>query len=180
MLKICKDYANDYNILFNGKKSKYLIFGEYKYKPIIKVNNEIVPRCESAIHLGHLLNSKNTRNALIEHAIKEFNKSFYGFISKFEGCNTTVKNKLYHQYCSPMYGSQIWDLTNQKVEDMCTQWRKKHRCVLSVPNMTHCDLLPLIADNMPMGLILDCKYIGFYKSIAISDNELLRYTSKCI
>ena len=45
--------------------------------------------------------------------------------------------------------------------------------------MTHCDLLPLIADNMPMELILDCKYIGFYKSIAISDNELLRYTSEC-
>ena len=179
MIEICEDYAKDHNILFNGKKSKYLIFGEYKYNPIIKVNNEIVPRCESAIHLGHLLNSKNTRNALIEHSIKEFNKSFYGFISKFEGCNTTVKNKLYHQYCSSMYGSQIWDLTNQKVDDICTQWRKKHRRVLSVPNMTHCDLLPLIADNMPMELILDCKYIGFYKSIANSDNELLRYTSKC-
>merc|ERR1711942_323625 len=104
--------------IFNGKKSKYLIFGDYKYNPIIKVNNEIVPRCESAIHLGHLLHTKNTRNALIEHSINEFNKSFYGFMSKFEGCNTTVKNKLYHQYCSTMYGSQLWDLTNQKVDDM--------------------------------------------------------------
>ena len=56
---------------------------------------------------------------------------------------------------------------------------EKHRCVLSVPNMTHCDLLPLISDNMPLELILDCKYIGFYKSIANSDNVLLRYASKC-
>jgi len=96
----CEGYAEDHNILFNGKKSKYLIFGEYKYNPIITVNNEIVPRCDSAIHLGHLLNTKNTRYAMIEHSIIEFNKSFYGFISKFDGCNTTVKSRLFHQYCA--------------------------------------------------------------------------------
>ena len=179
MIKMCEDYAKDHNILFNGKKSKYLIFGEYKYNPIITVNNEIVPRCDSAIHLGHLLNTKNTRNAMIEHSIKEFNKSFYGFISKFDGCNTTVKSRLFHQYCSSMYGSQLWDLTNQNVEDICIQWRKKLRQVLSVSNMTHCDLLPLITDNMPIKVQLDCKYIGFYKSIAHSDNDLVRYVAKC-
>ena len=27
MVKICKDYATRYNILFNGKKSVYLVFG---------------------------------------------------------------------------------------------------------------------------------------------------------
>ena len=78
-----------------------------------------------------------------------------------------------------MYGSQLWDLTNQKVEDICIQWRKKLRRVLSVSNMTHCDLLPLIADNMPIKVKLDCKYIGFYKSIANSDNDLVRYAAKC-
>ena len=179
MIETCEDYAKDHNILFNGKKSKYLIFGDYKYNPTIKVNNEIVPICESAIHLGHLLSTKNTKNALIEQSIKDFNKSFYGFISKFEMCNTTIKSKLFHQYCSSMYGSQLWDLTSQTLNDMCTQWRKKHRRILSVSNMTHCDLLPLISDNMPLELKLDFKYIGFYKSIANSDNSVVRYVAKC-
>ena len=71
------------------------------------------------------------------------------------------------------------DLTNQNVENICIQWRKKLRQVLSVSNMTHCDLLPLIADNMPLKVKLDCKYIGFFKSIANSDNDLVRYTAKC-
>ena len=79
MLETCEEYAKDHNILFNGKKSKYLIFGDYKYNPIIKINNEIVPRCESTIHLGHLLDTRNTKNALIEHSIKEFNKCFLWF-----------------------------------------------------------------------------------------------------
>ena len=74
MIEICEGYAKDHNILFNGKKSKYLIFGEYKYNPIITVNNEIVPRCDSAIHLGHLLNTKNTRNAWLSILLKNLIK----------------------------------------------------------------------------------------------------------
>ena len=179
MIKICEEYADDHNILFNGKKSKYLVFGNYEYSPTIKVNNEQVPKCDSAIHLGHMLNTKYTKNTLIEESIKSFNKSFYGFMSKFDGCNTTVRNKLFHQYCSSMYGSQLWDLTNKNVENMCTQWRNAHRRVLSVPGRTHCDLLPLIADNIPLEVKLDCKYIGFFKSVSTSDNELLKYVAKC-
>ena len=26
MIKLCEEYANEYNILFNGRKSRYLIF----------------------------------------------------------------------------------------------------------------------------------------------------------
>ena len=57
MIKICEDYADEHSIIFNGKKSMYLVFGKYRYNPILKVNNEIVPRCESAMHLGHLLHT---------------------------------------------------------------------------------------------------------------------------
>ena len=179
MIEICENYAMEHNILFNGKKSKYLVFGDYKYKPILKVNNEEVPRCDSAEHLGHVLDTKNTKNALIEHSIKAFNRSFYGFMSKFDSCNVTTRNKLFHQYCSSMYGSQLWDLTNNNIENMCKKWRKAHRRVLSVSNITHCDLLPLIADNIPLVCKLDCKYLGFYKSISTSDNNIINYTAKC-
>ena len=65
------------------------------------------------------------------------------------------------------------------MDDICIQWRKKLRRVLSVSNMTHCDLLPLIADNMPLKVKLDCKYIGICKSIANSHNDLVRYAAKC-
>ena len=32
---------------------------------------------------------------------------------------------------------------------------------------------------MPLDVKLECKYIGFYKSIATSENIILRYTAKC-
>ena len=103
MVKICEEYASLHSILFNGKKSKYLVFGDYKYNVSLTVNNEKVPRSESAIHLGHLLHTKDTYNEMTEDAIKSFNKSFHGFMSRFSTCNTvTKKNRLFHQYCQSM------------------------------------------------------------------------------
>ena len=178
MIKICEDYANEHSIKFNGNKSKYLVFGNYVYNPTIKVNNEIVSRCDSAMHLGHMLYTVNTSKELTEQAIKDFKKSYYSFISRFDTCYTTSKDKLFHQYCSAMYGSQLWDMASPKVDKMYTQWRKAHRQVLGLPYMTHCDMLPLIANNMPLDCILDCKYIAFYKSIEKSENKIIKYTAK--
>ena len=177
MISICEEYAKEHSIMFNGSKSKYLVFGNYKYNPNIKVNDENVSRCDSALYLGHLLHTKNTTNEIIDHAIKEFKKSYYGFISKFESCYNSTKNKLFHQYCCSMYGSQLWDKTGTTIENMYTQWRKAHRQVLSVPYMTHCDLLPLIANNMPLEYILDSRYFAFFNSIVNSKNEIISHTA---
>ena len=178
MIKICEEYANEHSIMFNGSKSKYLVFGNYKYNPTIQVNNENVSRCDSALHLGHFLHTKNTTKELIDHAVIEFKKSYYGFISKFESCYNSTKNKLFHQYCSSMYGSQLWDKTSSSIETMYTQWRKAHRQVLALPNNTHSDLLPLIADNMPLEYILDCRYISFFQSIVNSKNKIISYIAR--
>ena len=69
-------------------------------------------------------------------------------------------------------------MTNPQIEVMYTQWRKAHRQVLEVPYMTHCDLLPLINDNMPLDCLLDCKYITFLKSILNSEINIVNFTAK--
>ena len=43
---------------------------------------------------------------------------------------------------------------------------------------THCDLLPLIANNMPLDCIIDCRYISFYNSISTSSNNIVRFIAK--
>ena len=74
-----------------------------------------------------------------------------------------------------MYGSQLWILTSQKVDRMCVQWRKAHRQVLSVPKQTHCDLLPLISNSMPLNCLLESKFLTFFKSLTTSENSIVRY-----
>ena len=115
---------------------------------------------------------------MTDYAITEFHKSYHSFLSRFGTCNTTTRNRLFHQYCQSMYGSQLWLLTSSSMNKMYTQWRKSHRRILSVPSMTHCELLPLIADNMSIETRLDCKYIAFYKSIATSKNSIVNYVAR--
>ena len=44
--------------------------------------------------------------------------------------------------------------------------------------MTHCEMLSLIANNMWLDIILDCKYIAFYKSIEKSVKKIINYTAR--
>ena len=67
--------------MFNGSKSKYLVFGNYKYNPTIQVNNENVSRCDSALHLGHFLHTKNTTKELTDHAEGDAQCYISGFTS---------------------------------------------------------------------------------------------------
>ena len=104
MVKICEDYATLYNILFNGKKSVYLVFGDYKYNVSLTVKNEKVSRSDSALHLGHFLHTKNTNNEMTEYAINEFHKSYHSFLSRFGTCNTETKK----QIVSPILSVNVW------------------------------------------------------------------------
>ena len=181
MIRICEEYANEHDILFDGKKSKYLVFennGRYKINHIVKVNNEVVNRCEKADHLGHPLHTENTTEALAEKGLDNLNASYHMFMTRFRGCNATTRNKLFHQYCSSMYGSQLWLLNSKKVDKVLSRWRKYHRVILEVPNTTHCDLLPIISDRLPLRCTLDLKYISFFRSIATSENVIINYMSK--
>ena len=121
MIKICEEYAKEHSILFNGKKSKYLLFGKCEYNATLLLNGERIPRCDSADHLGHFLHTQDTSNELTKDAIKTFHKGFHSFMSRFSGCNMTTKNKLLHQYCRSMHGSQLLIFSSQSVSDMCKQ-----------------------------------------------------------
>ena len=178
MIRTCEDYAKEHDIMFNGKKSKYLVFGEnekYKTNHIVKVNNEVVDRCDKANYLGHLLQTENTTDIMAEKGLQDLNASFLSVITKFRSCNATTRNKLFHQYCASMYGSQLWTLNSVGVDKICARWRKYHRVVLGIPNTTHCDLLPLISDRLPLAITLDLKFISFFRSISTSENAIIKY-----
>ena len=46
------------------------------------------------------------------------------FLCNFSKVDVSVKNTLFRVYCSSNYGSELWDLTNRRIEDYCVAWRK--------------------------------------------------------
>ena len=85
MIKICEDYASEYDITFNGLKSQFLIFkgkGCTVNKSVIKVNGNDLCNINSANHLGHSI-STTDKNSLVTDAISKFWKDFNLFMADF-------------------------------------------------------------------------------------------------
>ena len=86
MVSICKAYANEYCIEFNGSICEMLIFcrqplPENVY-PRVLVNNAAVPVNQCVIHLGHKI-SCDVSGRHIDKIIANFYKQYNLFLSRF-------------------------------------------------------------------------------------------------
>ena len=179
MISICEQFAAEYNLIFNGTKSKLLIFSKSNANipdPCVKLNGDLIPKVDSATHLGNILHTKNEYEC-IEEGIRAFNRCVNMFIFKFKVCSPIIRAKLFQQYCMSLYGSQLWPLWNRNIGDLCTKWNIALRRVLDLPFRTHRDLLPLIAGQKPMEISLHCRLIKFYRTIDNSENSIVKYIS---
>ena len=80
LVSVCEKYASEFDILFNGSKSKLLFF-----KGIIISDN--------AVHLGHTISSSD-RKSISLTAKSSFWKSFNSFISNFGHTYSLIKCSL--------------------------------------------------------------------------------------
>ena len=53
-------------------------------------------------------------------------------------------------YCLGLYGSSLWNYSKDRVSDMFVACRKVVRRLWKLPNMTHCNLLPIINSSLPI------------------------------
>ena len=97
LVSVCEKYASEFDILFNGSKSKLLFFkGRFcnGMESGIMVNGEIVNISDNAVHLGHTI-SFSDRESISLTAKSSFWKSFNGFISNFGHTYSFIKCSLF-------------------------------------------------------------------------------------
>ncbi len=86
IIKICEDYGSEYNVAFNGNKSKLMFFkGREFVKPVsvsVSVNGNTVECGTEADHLGHRVSSQNS-DSLVKSAINSFWRGFNLFAAEF-------------------------------------------------------------------------------------------------
>ena len=93
------------------------------------------------------------------------------FFNKLK-CN--VKLKLFNTYCSSMYGCELWSLSNKSVEEFAVAWRRAVRRVLCFPSGTHCNLLLLINESLPVSLDVCKRSARFIWSCLKSKSKVVR------
>jgi len=85
-------------------------------------------------HLGHVFNS----HLLLDDDILVFHNILIwqanSFFSTFPVLDVETKNSLFKLHCTSYNGSELWNLTNNNLENYCVAWRKCLRRLWSLPH----------------------------------------------
>ena len=76
MIKICEEYAKEFDIQFNPSKSKLMCFNNKDSKEFtISINNHVIDRVDNFFHLGKYISS-NTDEKNINGILQQFYSVF--------------------------------------------------------------------------------------------------------
>ena len=179
MSSICEQYASEYDILFNGSKSKLLFFKGRCCNVStlgIVVCGQLVEMSDTAVHLGHTITS-NDRDNITKSAKSSFWKSFNILIAEFGKLSPFVISKLFNQYCCSFYGSPLWSISGAAVQALCVDWRKALRSMWRLNPRTHCDLITALSSQIPLIVNLKKRFAKFINRCLSSHNTTLQFIS---
>lgn len=180
LIHICEAYALDYDVLFNGAKSQFLIFRGRDCqieKCTVSVNNVNITNVNKGVHLGHNLSTVDS-DSMVTAANAHFWRSFNLFHADFGNIHPFVKCKLFKQYCSSFYGAPLWLLSSHAVNNVCVSWRKALRKVWRLSPMTHCNVITLLSECYPLDICLKQRFCKFTSNILKYGSVILRSVMK--
>jgi hypothetical protein len=182
MLSICDNYANEYCISFNASKSKCLVvlprkrrfLYDYINNCTFYVGNNPIEYVDSFAHLGHVITNQLTDNADILKRQNDFVGQANNVLCYFSKLNLCVKYRLFQSYCMSLYGSELWLLSNNQINDLCVSWRKSLRRIWGLPFNCHCYLLPLLSQCLPLADEICRRSLNFIKVCIGNTSSLVR------
>ena len=173
MLRICREYAEEFSMLFNPDKSKYVVFNKNKHVRLpdqFEWNGTEIKRCESDVHLGNVIGLKSGEQCVRE-SVLDFYSRFNHFVYNFKRVPLDVKYRLFKTICMSVYGSQLWEYSSRVCEQFFVAWRKAIRRLCNISPRTHNHLLPLIVNDLPIDTQLHKRFINFFVKALHSDNR---------
>ena len=129
------------------------------------------------MHLGHSISSGD-KTEIVKYAKRSFWSSFNIFRADFGYISSLLKNILFQKYCCVFYGSPLWPLEGDMIQSLCVDWRKALRCVWSVNNRIHCDIITSLSNQFPLILRLKKRFIKFISNCLVSQNNIVKIISQ--
>ena len=163
MLRICSEFADEFSLIFNPAKSKYIALSSVTKRTTpktIKWGSEVINRDSTAVHLGNVI-GHNSNTVSISSAVKDLYLRVNVLRQNFSFCSLDVKYALFRTRCMAMYGSQLWDFSTPGCNTIFVAWRKSLRCLLGLDPRTRSHLLPLIVRDSSVKIQLHRRSLKF-------------------
>lgn len=188
LLAICEGYAKEFNISFNVSKSKCLIAYPSSRRAFYEqvgatqtsfyIESRPIEFVDSFVHLGHVISLKLNDD---DDIIKKRN-DFVGYVNNvhcyFRQLNALARYRLFNSYCTSYYGSELWQLDNHSIDKLSVAWRKGLRLIWKLPNRTHCHLLPMISDCLPVMDEICRRSLNFIRACLAHESPLVRFVAR--
>jgi hypothetical protein len=179
MIDAANKFASEFSVTFNPVKTKYVVYStnnDSVHVPFV-FNDCTIERDVSEIHLGNMVGSNINHNNIKQGTHKFIAKANEMF-SMFNHVSHNIKYSLFKTNCMPLYGCQLWDISNNDVEVFYVSWRKCIRRLLKLPNRTPCEFLPIICNDFPVDNQIQVRILKFVQSLLLSDNECVKIACK--
>ena len=165
MLRICEEYGREFCVSFNAAKSASMYCGKkLACCPdglTFYIDGKEITVVKKYQHLGHIISAQLDDKDDILAKRNSFCGKINNVLCYFRSCDPLVKVKLLRHYCCDYYGSVIWNLSHNSIEDICVAWRKGMRRILSLPYNTHSRLISPVCDFLPVREELICRCASF-------------------
>ena len=180
LINICQQYADEFDVIFNGAKSQFMIFKGHECQVErchLTVNSVPLFNTIKAVHLGHTLSTEDS-DCMVSVAIGQFWRSFNLFLADFGHIYPELKCKLFKQYCCNFYGAPLWLLSSCNVENVCIAWRKALRQIWKLSPMTHCNIITCLSNSIPLHVSLQKRFCKFVYGIQQYGSSIIKTVTK--
>ena len=112
LLNICDSYANNYELKFNAKKTKCMVFKPKCFRdlqiPSLTLGSHKLDFTDCTKYLGCFISQDSYDDQDIERLIRSVYSRGNFLIHKFRYCTVDVKIRLFLAYCTSFYGITTW------------------------------------------------------------------------
>ena len=174
LLDISKEFSDEYQVLFNMDKFKFLVFGDTSNTDAsINVGASVINSVTHDDHLGNTIGNKSC-SVSVTKCTNDFTSKVNKLITYFDCSYHNTKYTLFQSFCMNLYGCVLWDYSSKDVNGFFIRWRKCLRRFLHLPMRTHNALLALICMDIPVEVQLHLRLLKFFINILSSDNSRTR------
>ena len=125
IINICEKFAKCHSTVFNPSKTKLLCFNLDPLTEVlpIYINGVQVSIVQHEKHLGNYVSTNISDRNIIANVCNLYERSNL-LISDFRVCDCQTIDCLHLTYCMHMYGSELWNLNDNFVDEFRVDWRK--------------------------------------------------------
>jgi hypothetical protein len=175
MLQICNQFALEYDLIFNTKKSLAIKYGDcVSNTEHVFLGDDTIKWVDNVRHLGNFFNTTLTDALDCKMKCSSFIGAVNKLMSNFGHLQPSIIKNLFKSHCCSFYGSPMWNFNSPSFKKICTTWNIGVRTILKLPYSSHTAFLGPLISQHHLSQQLYVRSVRFMYNMYHSSNLIVR------